>query len=186
MVVLAISVIILTDDLWIGYGSGKHLHHFPAHTIATLLGQDISSALPMFHAKRRCDTLSFFGGQGKKTAWEVWKVFPKLTPLLRVLAASPKDISEEHKAVIERLVILLYDRTRSLTSVSEARQEELFSKRSRTLDSIPPNRAALVNLAKRAVFVGGFFWLQTLLQEPVLPFPSQWGWQCEVSVWVRY
>ena len=48
-------------------------------------------------------------------------MFPELTPVLRALEASPKDISEEHMAVIERFVILLYDRTSSLTSVHEAR-----------------------------------------------------------------
>ena len=104
-------------------------------------------------------------------------MFPKLTPVLRALAASPKDISEEHMTVIERFVILLYDRTSSLKSVNEARQE-LFSTKSRSLDSIPPTRAALVNHAKRAVFQGGYVWQQTLLKEPVLPCPSQWGWQC--------
>ena len=132
------------------YGTGKHLHNLPAHTIATSLGQDKSSALPMFHAIKGCDTVSFFGGRGKKTAWEVWKVFPELMLVLRALAALPKDISEEHMAVIERFVILLYDRTSSLKSVNEARQE-VFSKKSRSLDSIPPTRAALVNHAKRAI-----------------------------------
>ena len=44
-------------------------------------------------------------------------------------------------AVVERLVILRYDRTSSFTSVSKARQK-LFSKRSR---QPPPTRAALVN-----------------------------------------
>ena len=132
VLVLAISVVntILVDELWIAYSTGKHLHNLPEHTIATSLGQDKSSALPMFHAITGCDTVSFFGGRGKKTAWEVWKVFPELTPVFRALAASPKDISEEHMAVIERFVILLYDRTSSLKSVNEARQE-LFSKKSK-------------------------------------------------------
>ena len=71
-------------------------------------------------------------------------------------------------AVVERLVILRYDRTSSFTSVSKARQK-LFSKRSR---QPPLTRAALVNHAKRAVFQ----WPPTLLKEPILPCPSQWGW----------
>ena len=58
VVVLAISVVstILADELWIGYGCRKQLHNLPAHTIVTLLGQDKSSALPVFHAITRCDT----------------------------------------------------------------------------------------------------------------------------------
>ena len=42
--------------------------------------------------------------------WEVWKVFPEIKPVLRALAASPKDISEKHMLVIERFAILLYNR----------------------------------------------------------------------------
>ena len=70
VLVLAISVLntILVDELWIAYGTGKHLHNLPAHTIVTSLGQDKSSALRMFHAITGFDTVSFFGGQGKKTA----------------------------------------------------------------------------------------------------------------------
>ena len=29
----------------------------------------------MFHALTGCDTVSFFGGTGKKTAWGGWKVY---------------------------------------------------------------------------------------------------------------
>ena len=112
-------------------------------------------------------------------------MFPELTPVLRALAASTEDISYEHMAVIEKFAILLYDRTSSLRNINEARQE-LFSKKSRTLDNIPFTRAALVNHAKRAVFQGGFVWQQTLLKEPVIPCPSQWGWQREDSVWVPH
>ena len=68
VVVLAISVAntIQADELWIAYGSGKHLHNLPAHSIATSLGPEKSSALPMFHALTGCNTVSFFGGRGKK------------------------------------------------------------------------------------------------------------------------
>lgn len=59
-------------------------------------------------------------------------------------------------------------------------------KKSRSLANIPPTRVALVNHAKRAVFQGGFVWQQTLLKEPVIPCPSQWGWQREESVWVPH
>lgn len=187
VVVLAISVAntISAEELWVAYGSGKHLHNLPVHSIATSLGQEKSSALPMFHAITGCDTVSFFAGRGKKTAWDVWKVFPELTPVLRALAASPEAITEDHIAVIERFVVLLYDRTSNITSVNDARQE-LFSKKSRTLENIPPTRAALVNHIKRAVFQGGYIWEQTLLKEPVLPCPSQWGWQREGSSWVPH
>ena len=68
MLVVTISVVntILVYELWIAYGTGKHLHNFPAHTIATTLGQDNSSAYPMFHATTGCDTVPFFGEREKR------------------------------------------------------------------------------------------------------------------------
>ena len=104
----------------------------------------------MFHALTGCDTVSYFRGCGKKTAWDVWGVYPELTPVLSILKASPEDITEESMAVLERFVVLLYGRTSSITKVNEARQQ-LFSKRLRELDSIPPTQAALEQHVKRAV-----------------------------------
>ena len=88
-------------------------------------------------------------------------------------------------AVLERFVVLLYDHTSSLVKVDEVRQE-LFSKQSRNLDSIPPTRASLEQHVKRAVFQGGYVWGQTLLHQPVLPSPSDWGWQQQNNLWLPY
>ena len=80
VVVLAISVAssISIDELWVAYGTGKHLCNTPAHSIPATLGRDKASALPMFHSITGCDTVSFFCGRGKMTAWDVWNIFPEL------------------------------------------------------------------------------------------------------------
>ena len=101
---------------------------------------------------------------------------PELIPTLLSLTSLPEVISDACMAVIERFVVLLYDRTSNLTEVNEARQE-LFSKKSRTPDKIPPTKAALQQHTKRSVYQGGFVWAQALLKQPVLPSPSEWGWQ---------
>ena len=146
-----------------------------------LLGPEKASTLPMFHALMGCDTVSFFVGWGKKTAWDVWNVYGDLTPVLKAFKTLTEDINKECMAVIERFVVLLYDQTSCLTKVNDARQE-LFSKRSRSLDSIPPTRAPLLQHAKKAVFQGGYLWSQTILKQPVLPSPSDWGWQFMVTI----
>ena len=86
-------------------------------------------------------------------------------------------------AMIERFVILLYDRTSNLAKVNEARQE-LFSKKSRTLEKTPPTQAALLQHTKRAVYQGGYVWAQTISTQPVLPSPSEWGWQRDDKAWI--
>jgi len=47
------------------------LRHLAAHEIARKIGQQKAKALPLFHAITGCDTVSFFGGKGKRTAWDV-------------------------------------------------------------------------------------------------------------------
>ena len=105
------------------FGLGKHVYNLAAHSIAISLGQDKAPVLPMFHALTGCDTVSFFGGRGKKTAWDTWMVFPELTAVLRSLKCSPANVADDSMEVIERFVVLLYDRTSRLPKVNEARQE---------------------------------------------------------------
>ena len=52
VVVLAVSTVVSMENtqLWIAFGTGKHLRYILAHEIATSLGADKPQALPMFHA----------------------------------------------------------------------------------------------------------------------------------------
>ena len=187
VIVLALSVVstLPVDEFWITYGSGKNVQHMPVHVVASSLGPSKASALPMFHALTGSDTVSFFRNRGKKSAWDVWNVFPELSPVLCALKASPEIITEESLAVLERFVVLLHDRTSSLLKVNEARQE-LFCKKSKEFDSIPPTKAALEQHIRRAVLQGAHTWGQTLLCQPALPSPADWGWQRQARRWSPY
>ena len=98
VIVLALSVVstLPVDEFWITYGAGKNVRHMPAHVVASSLGPSKASALPMFHALTGSDTVSFFRNRGKKSAWDVWNVFPELTPVLCALKASPEIITEKN------------------------------------------------------------------------------------------
>ena len=49
------------------------------HKVAAAMVPKVCAALHVFHAFTGCDTTSSFGGRGKKTAWNTWKVFPEVT-----------------------------------------------------------------------------------------------------------
>ena len=184
VVVLAVSVAenLPADELWISYGTGKHLRHLAAQEITKKIGQQKAKALPLFHAITGCDTVSFFGGKGKKTAWNVWKVYPALTNFLCRLMLMPEKVEDNCMAVIERFVVLLYDRKSAIVEVNQARKD-LFSKKARNLENIPPTRAALEQHTMRAVFQGAYIWGQVLLTQPVIPSPSAWGWEKDGTSW---
>ena len=75
----------------------------------------------MFHALTGCDTVSFFSGRGKKTVWDVWKVFPELTPVLKAMLMLPEDIDHTFLDVIERFVIFVTARATSVKSMKSAK-----------------------------------------------------------------
>ena len=93
-VVLAASIVntIPAEELWVAYCTGKHLQNIAAHAIVSSLGPKRAAVLPMFHALTGCDTVSFFAGRGKKTAWDIWGVFPELTSTLLTLSSLPEVV----------------------------------------------------------------------------------------------
>ncbi|KAG0717130.1 hypothetical protein GWK47_008210 [Chionoecetes opilio] len=78
------------SELWIAFGAGKSFRFIAAHEIAKALGPDRCVALPMFHAFTGCDTVSCFGGRGKKTAWDTWTTYGDVTPAFCALGAMPE------------------------------------------------------------------------------------------------
>ena len=122
-----------------------------------------------------CDTVSAFATRGKKTAWETWKAFEVATEAFIALSRAPKHIPDEVISIIERFTILLYDRTSSQLDVNLARLE-LFTKKGKGMEQIPPTKDALVQHLKRAVYQGGHCWGQALEVAPEMPSPTDWGW----------
>ncbi|KAG7165319.1 hypothetical protein Hamer_G007121 [Homarus americanus] len=95
-----------------------------------------------------CATVSSFSGHGKMTAWVIWAVYPDLTEALLKLSAALKVLPEDVMHIIERFVILLYDRTSSCMDIKKARRK-LFAKNN-IVQLIPLTKAALEEHVKRA------------------------------------
>ena len=184
VVVLAVSKMqdIDVDELWIAFGTGKHFRYLAIHGIAAQLGPQKAKALPMLHALTGCDTVSFFSGKGKRTAWDTWSVFPAVTDVLADLSSVPESIPDDSMPLIERFVVLLYSRTSTALTMNEARQE-LFSKKSRAIENIPPTQAALLQHTKRAAYQAGHVWGTALIAKPQIPSPQEWGWRREGNEW---
>ncbi|KXJ15587.1 hypothetical protein AC249_AIPGENE10320 [Exaiptasia diaphana] len=128
---------------------------------------------------------SCFAGHGKKTAFEVWKSHPDATTAFLMLAAPPCQISEECMSILERYMVILYDRTCDRSQVNDARKQ-LFSQKGKSLESIPPTKAALLEHTKRACYQGGHCWGQALTSQPQLPSPQDWGWTQTSDGWQPY
>ena len=107
-------------------------------------------------------------------------MFPEVTEVLADLSSVPESIPDNYMPLIERFVVLLYSRTRTALTVNEARQE-LFSKRSRVIENIPPTQAALLQHTKRTVYQTEHVWGSALIAKPQIPSPQEWRWKREES-----
>ena len=127
-------------DILIAFGTGKNIRYYHINTVCGNLGRDKSRSLPAFHAFTGCDTNSSFFGKTKKSAWEAWNSFPGVNEAFLHIVQNPfefVDSESPHFKVLEHFTVILYDRTSSLELVNEARKE-LFCKRNRTLENLPP------------------------------------------------
>ena len=177
VVILAISFIstLNVNELWVAFGTGHHFRYIPTHLIDLSLGTAKSRVLPLFHAYTGCDTVLSFSNRGKKTTWDVWKTYDKLTDAFHSVMLTPGELNEETISTIERFTVLLYNRTGVLSSVDAARME-LFFKKGRSMEDLPPTKDALMFHICRSVFQAAFCWGRTLDLSPELPCPSDWDW----------
>ena len=179
--VVAIAVGVFSQlgitKLWLSFGVGKNHHLIPIHSICRSLGDVKSRCLPFFHAFTGCDQVSFFSGRGKKNAWKTWEKFEDLTnSLLQIFEQPTIDVVESSFPIIQRFVVLLYDRTSTDTDVNLLRKY-LFATKGRSLEGIPPTKDALYQHLKCAVYQGGFCWGQAVATNQDLPKPEDWGWK---------
>ena len=169
-------------EVWVAMGVGKDFRHIPAHLIARDLGPTRSSCLPLFHSFTGCNTVSFFNGISKKKAWEVWNVFDGVTETFLRLSTPPCSLTPDDRAVLERFVVLLYDKASNCLDVNSARRY-LFTKKTRQIENIPPTSQALLQQIKRAIYQRSYIWDQAENPTPSLPNPSEWGWRNSDGKW---
>jgi len=175
MIILSkLASIPMAREVWISFGVGEYHRYIAAHTIGATLGPTKAPALAVFHAFTGNDTTSFFAGIGKRTAWKTWDVFPDVTDAFSLLANATPSIIDSTYDVLEKYVVLSYDKTCQLTQVNEARHH-LFARRSRALENIPPTQAALKQHILRTAYQAGHVCGQSLQKEAILPSPANWG-----------
>lgn len=184
VVVLAISTFpsLDVDEMWIAFGVGKQYRYIAVHDIVKALGDEKSQVLHVFHAMTGCDQTSAFLGRGKGTAWATWVSFRDATAAFSRLSKCPSENDVlETMQVIERFVVLMYDRTSQCDNVNDARQV-LFSQKGRSLDNIPPTSDALLQHTRRVALTAGHCWGQSLVSLPEMPSPGDWGWsKCDTG-----
>ena len=78
-------------------------------------------------------------------------VIPKQQIFLALSNLVDGVLSDNSISAIVRFICLMYDKTTYISNVNDCRRM-LFTKKSKTVDNIPPNRNTLIRHVKRAVY----------------------------------
>jgi len=104
----------------------------------------------MFYAFTGSDTVSYFGGRGKKTAWDTWTTYGDVTSSFCVLGAvQDQRAIDEWMHPMDLFVVLLYVRTNTAEGTNQTKQQ-LFSEKGRATDGLHPTQFALIQHTKTA------------------------------------
>ena len=138
-------------NISVAFGMGRNFRYIEVNKVCESLGESKSRALPVFHALSGCDTTSTFNGKGKRSAWQAWQhCDERVTATLDFLSRHPfyrLEVNDPHFASLERLVIVMYDKSSPLSSINEARMD-LFCKHNRAMDHLPPTQVTINYLGR--------------------------------------
>ena len=171
--VIVIAIYILSSlqelglqKLCIAFGQGAHLKWIPIHEIVPVIGPEKTSGILFFHAFTGCDVVSSFRGKGKKSAWQTWNVCnDDVSKIFKKLSKYPPTVEDEDIKIVEKFIVTLYDRSSNAVCVNDARLE-LFARKQRSYQSIPPTRAALACAAFEACHIPGLMYMESSISMP--------------------
>ena len=114
-----------------------------------------------------------------------WQAYEEVTETLVYLAFHPfQKLYQETESFqkLERLTVVLYDKTSSINSVNEVRRN-LFCQRNQAIDKLPPTQDALLQHVLRTVYQSGI-WTSCTQTQPPVPTLEGYGWTKVADSWV--
>ena len=169
-------------QLWIAFGQGHHLRWIPVHNLYVSIGVEKTRGILFFHAFTGCDVVSAFRGKGKKTAWQTWDMCSAVSESFSRLSQYPPTVDDDNLKLLEKFVIMMYDRSSTTECVDDARLD-MFARKQRPYEAIPPTQGALLQHVRRAAYQAGCIWSQSTVCQPEVPSPAEWGWRRNGEQW---
>ena len=110
-----------------------------------------------------------------QSAWQTWNVCDKTSDVFSKLSRYPSAVDNDYLETLEKFVVMVYDRSSTDEDVDDARLD-MFARKQRGYEAIPPTRAALLRHVKRAAYQAGCIWSQSTVCQPESQNPAAWEW----------
>jgi len=152
------------------------------HELCLAIGLAKTSQILFFHAFIRCDVVSAFRGKGKKSARLTWDAYTEVSDVFAKLSKYPLTVDDEDLQILEKFVVIMYDRSNTAKGVDDARLD-MFARKQRPYEAIPPTRGALLQHTKLAAYQARCIWSQSTVHKPEIQDPAEWGWRKKDGLW---
>ena len=91
-----------------------------AYELYRSIGHQKGRGITFFHAFTGCDVVSAFRGKGKKSAWQTWDMCAEASDVFARLSHYPPTVNDNEMDILEKCVVIMYDRSNPATVCSEA------------------------------------------------------------------
>ena len=116
------------EKMWVAFGKGEHRRWIPIHELVSAIGPEKASGMLFFYAFTGCDVVSSFNAKRKKIAWQTWNVCNEASVIFTKFSQCPSKIEESDLQILDKCVVLMYDRSSSVASVNEGEPSSLCTK----------------------------------------------------------
>ena len=164
----------LCEETSLVVGTGAKRRLIPLRPLYNALGPHVVAALPGFHAFTGCDQTGTICGKSKISCWNTLKKADEQVLEAFASLGSSEQVTADVTEQLELYMCQLYVPLTQIKTVKELRWF-LFSKRQYSDEKLPPTKAALEQMIKRANYVA-LVWKECGTPHPDLPEPTSHGW----------
>ena len=114
------------EELWVEFVVKLNSKWTAVHRLAHSLSLPKCVAFPSWYGLAGWDTVCSFHGKGKKSSWETWKCYPKVTEILLVLSNLVDGaLSDNSISAIESIICLMHHKTTFISNVNDCLRKKV-------------------------------------------------------------
>ena len=109
--------------------------------------------------------VSAFRGKGKKSAWQTWDMRAEASDVFARLSQYPPTVNDIEMDILEKFVVIMYDRSSTATGVNNARLDMIVCLEAETIASHSANSISFTS-ASQVCCLPGWLRMQTINTAP--------------------
>ena len=158
-------------EFWIAFSTGNNFRYIPA-----LGREEIQRPASVSFNHRLWSNIIICRKREEKCMGSKAGIWSLVRCIWHAFGYAPSlETLQDVLPLLEHFIVIMHDCSSICTYHNEVR-EDLFARKGRSIEAIPPTADAFLKHTKRVVYQAAYRWAQCLSPLFNLPSPSQWGW----------